>query len=182
MAEWRRAAFGEPPPLFPAAASIVAAQHGRMQVLATLTTICFTKGLNCPAWSGLSVSDKYWNTFDARVGRDPGMRSAMHQDGIHGRCKHQCGHHRQLMIPTGDTRKLHRGYRGTQGDFHSKGILKLTWPVTSIFQFGKVLLAILSNQSRGRRDWRGGEWGGGFAQQDLWLPWHCCHLPGGWKH
>ena len=36
MAEWRRAAFGEPPPLFPAAASMMVAQQGMMQVLAHL--------------------------------------------------------------------------------------------------------------------------------------------------
>ena len=36
MADWRRAAFGEPPPLFPAAASMMAAQQGMMQVLAHL--------------------------------------------------------------------------------------------------------------------------------------------------
>ena len=36
MADWRRAAFGEPPPLFPVAASMMAAQQGMMQVLAHL--------------------------------------------------------------------------------------------------------------------------------------------------
>ena len=30
MDDWRRAAFGEPPPLFPAAASMMAAQQGMM--------------------------------------------------------------------------------------------------------------------------------------------------------
>ena len=45
--------------------------------------------------------------------------------------------------------------------------LKLIRTIKSIFQFGDVLLPILSNQGGGRRDRGGGDRGGGFAQQDL---------------
>ena len=137
MAEWRRSAFGEPPPLFPAAASMMAAQQGMMQVLAMLNNPSF-KGLNCPAslvW--VCLCQMYIvDTFDARVARDPGMRVAIHQDGSHSRCRHQSGNQRQQMIPTGDTRKLRRDDRATEEDFCSKGILKLTPPLKSVFQFG----------------------------------------------
>ena len=63
------------------------------------------------------------------------------------------------------------------GDFWIKGILKST-SLKSICQKGWALLPILSNKSRGGRDWRGCERRWGLAKQDLWLSWYCCDLPG----
>ena len=73
------------------------------------------------------------------------MRAAVHQDGILDRPSHHRGNHRQLVIPIGDTHSLPRDNWGIQGDFHSKGNLKLATLFNSFCQFGEVLFSILSN-------------------------------------